>query len=110
MFRRSSLSLKLYASHGSLALLAVLLGVSAYFYLNRVAASGELEGAYMEIDIMSGEIAGVQSSFLLHGIENREYGETRVAELRQLVTEFKEDIAAIGANPPCDSGRLAGQL
>jgi len=94
-FKRYGLNLKLYTSYGSLVLLAAILGVAGYFYLSSVNGVAHLKAAFMDLDIMASGMQVAQNEFLLHGIENRAYGERQVAKLKHLTKEFAEDTEAI---------------
>jgi methyl-accepting chemotaxis protein/carbonic anhydrase len=90
-FNRFGITLKLYTSYGSLILLAAMLGAGGYMYLSRVTTEAHLETAFLELDIMANEIQVAQREFLLHGIENKEYGEKQVAVIKGIINEFSED-------------------
>lgn len=95
IFRGFSLNLKLYSSFGSIVLLAVILGLAGYYYISRIGVATHLEAAFLELDIMAAEMQVALDEFLLHGIENKEYGEKQVAVIRDLIKEFKEDAEVI---------------
>ena len=90
MFDKFSLNIKLYNSHGSLALLAVILGVVSFIYISRMAAYSHEEALFLDLDIKSNQISLAMDEFLLHGIENREYGDKRLAEAETLIEEMKK--------------------
>ncbi len=95
MFKRFSLNMKLYTSYGSLVFLAVILGLGGYLYLERVNGAAHQETAFLELDMMANEIEAFQNVYLLHGIENKAYGEKKVKEIKELVAEFNEDFTRI---------------
>lgn len=86
-FKKVSLNSKLYTSHGSLALLAVVLGVVSFIYVSRMSIYSHEEALFAELDMKASEISNSVTNFLLHGIENREYGERQVAEAKANITE-----------------------
>ncbi len=97
-FGRSSLNLKLYSSFGSMILLASILGAGAYIYIGNLNGFSHLETAFMELDMMVGETTTAQNSFLLHGIENKEYGDEQIEEINALLEEFNTDLNDIATN------------
>ncbi len=105
-FGRSSLNLKLYSSFGSMILLAAILGAGAYLYINSLNGYSHLETAFMELDVMSGETAAAQNNFLLHGIENKEYGEKQVDKIKELIKKFGTDLDNIAKNKYLNSNQL----
>ncbi len=94
-FRNIGIKRKLYASFGSLATLALILGGMGYFYLSSVNGTAHLETAFLQLDLMASEIQVAQDEFLLHGIENKEYGEKKVAGIKELISEYGEDFEDI---------------
>ncbi len=94
-FKRFGLNLKLYTSYGGLVLLAAMLGAGGYIYLNNVKGEDHLKAAFLELDVMAREMQSLQVEFLLHGVENQEYGETRVAKIKDLVSEYAQGLKAI---------------
>jgi methyl-accepting chemotaxis protein len=94
-FKRFSLNLKLYTSFGSLVLLAVILGVAGYYYLSRINGAAHLEKAFLDLKMMASEMQVGQDEFLLHGIENKEYGEKQVLKINDLTKEFGENSEAL---------------
>ncbi len=97
-FKNINLSIKLATSFGSLVVLAAILGLAGYFYLNNINGIAQLETVFLDIDMMSGEMKVAQNEFLLHGIENKEYGETQVSNVNSLISKFSEDVTAIRAS------------
>ncbi len=81
--QQGNLALKLLASHGSLAVLALALGLSAYFYLHRLVDISHLETVFQEIDLGIQKINVAQNEFLLHGIENRSYGDLELKHAKE---------------------------
>ncbi len=101
-FNRISLNTKLIASYGSLVVLIVILGVASFYYVLNSNRQAHLEVAMLELDMMVGEINTHQNSFLLHGIENKEYGERQVEMIAGMIGNFKEDTATIKSNQYLD--------
>ncbi len=96
---RSSLGVKLYASHGALAVLAVLLGVLAYQYIGRTIAVADLSSRLQELDAMSSELSTAQLNFEHYALENAQYGQRQIADIQSLITEYADDSAAIRQSP-----------
>lgn len=98
LMQRMNLGLKLSASHGSLALLAIILGLTAYLYVSRQAAVSHMAVAFLDLDLALTEIGVAQNSFLLHGIENKAYGETQVDKVQTLLNAFDERAETLAQN------------
>ncbi len=111
-FNRFGVNLKLYTSYGSLVLLAVILGVAGYFYISKAIGAAHLEAAFLELDLMAGEMHVGQNEFILHGIENKAYGEKMITGVEEVIDEFKEDLEAIRASSQFDTehARQLGEL
>jgi methyl-accepting chemotaxis protein/carbonic anhydrase len=97
-FGRLGLGMKLYSSFGSMIMLASILGAGAYIYIDNLNGYSHLETAFMELDMMAGETTATQNSFLLHGIENKEYGEKQVDIIKETLREFNTDLDDIAKN------------
>jgi methyl-accepting chemotaxis protein len=91
-FNRFGINLKLYTSYGSLVLLALMLGIGGYYYVVSVNQTAHLETAFLDLDIMASEMFAAQDEFLLHGLENKAYGEKQVARIDTVLKEYAEDI------------------
>lgn len=76
-FKNMRISNKLYTSFGHLLVAAVILGSGSYYYLNHATGYADMSMHFTEIDMIGYEIAGAQANFLLHGLENKAYGEKR---------------------------------
>lgn len=98
LFNRINLKAKFYTGFGSLILLAILLSWGSYLNLKNVVDFSHLEASFLELDVMGGNINKAQNSFLLHGIENREYGEKQVAKIQKLVAAFRENFKILAQN------------
>jgi methyl-accepting chemotaxis protein len=94
-FGRSSLNMKLYSSFGSMILLSSILGTGAYFYLSNMNGYSHLETAFLDLDMMAGKTNSAQNSYLLHGVENKAYGETQVDTIKEMITEYRIDFTNI---------------
>lgn len=98
MTRDLSLRIKLYISYFSLVILAFLLGSAGFIYLNNVNRFAHQERFFWELDMTASEIQGFQNEFLLHGIENQEYGEKMIHNLEKKLEIFEEYIRNIKIN------------
>jgi methyl-accepting chemotaxis protein len=105
-FNRFSINLKLYTSYGSLVLLALMLGMAGYSYVTNVNRTAHLETAFLDLDMMASEILVAQDEFLLHGIENKAYGEKQVARIYTLLKAYAEEIDTIKATSHIDADVL----
>lgn len=95
MFRRFSLNMKLYTSYGSLVMLALILGLGGYLYLEKINATAHIETAFLELDMMANETEALQNAYLLHGIENKAYGDKTLKAITTLTTEFLNDFSEL---------------
>ena len=108
LFKRFSLNMKLYTSFGCLICLAISLGIGGYLYLDRMNSAAHLEGAFMELDVMSNRMEAIQNSFLLHGISNAEYGRELEEKIQHMITEFNNDFATLRQSPHIEGHQLQG--
>ena len=88
IFKRINLKTKLYIGFGSLIILGSILGGGAYLNINNTNGFAHLEGAFLELEVMSGQISSAQNSFLLHGIENKKFGEKQKNFIKATLKEF----------------------
>jgi methyl-accepting chemotaxis protein len=105
-FSRFSINLKLYTSYGSLVLLALMLGMAGYSYVTSLNRTAHLETAFLGLDLMAGEMFVAQDEFLLHGIEDKAYGEKQVAHIEAVLEAFSKEIDAIKAAGHLDADAL----
>ncbi|MGL1861705.1 MAG: methyl-accepting chemotaxis protein [Pseudodesulfovibrio sp.] len=94
-FSNMKIAYKLYTSFGFLILTAVILGGGSYYYLNHASGFADMSMHFTEMDMLGNEITGAQAKFLLHGIENKAYGERRVDDAHDLLNEIDEIIVVI---------------
>ena len=94
-FAKSSLNLKLYSGFGSMILLASILGSGASIYIGNLNGYSHLETSFLDLDMMVGETSGIQNSFLLYGIENKEFGDKQADNLKKIFNEFNTDLDEI---------------
>ncbi|MCG8633261.1 MAG: methyl-accepting chemotaxis protein [Desulfobacterales bacterium] len=95
IFKRFGLNMKLYVSYGFLVIQATILGLGGYLYLERVNSAAHQEAMFLELDLMAKEIESLQNAYLLHGIENKAYGEKTIKKINALVEEFGKDFSLI---------------
>lgn len=95
LFRNMLVARKLYMSFGFLILLAVLLGGGAFYYLNHVSGYGDMSTHFTEIDVIGNKVGRAQVNFLLHGIEDKAYGERRVKEAHDGIAQIEQLIETI---------------
>ncbi|HEB73399.1 MAG TPA: hypothetical protein ENI77_12380 [Nitrospirae bacterium] len=108
VFNKYGLNLKLYSSHGSLAVLAIFLGVISFIYITRLMDMSELEAGFLDLDMMVSETMVYQNNFLLHGIENKEYGDRQVEHVKKLVEKFRAEASKLRKNKFIDSKMTGG--
>ncbi|XPV76609.1 MAG: methyl-accepting chemotaxis protein [Desulfovibrio sp.] len=89
---------KLYSSFGMLVLFSALLGGFSYYYLSKSHHLSELALTAMEMDMLTNEIALGESEFLLHGIENKAFGDEKIAEIKGLADELHATLEGLEKN------------
>ena len=94
-FKRSGLKFKLYAGFSTMVLLVFAIGGFGFYYMSNVAQMGHLEARSLELDMKTGVISTAQLNFILHGIENKAYGEEQLQVMRNTIAEFSTDVAEI---------------
>jgi methyl-accepting chemotaxis protein len=107
-FNRFGINLKLYTSYGALVLLALVLGVGGYYYVTGVNRTAHLETAFLDLDMMASEMFAAQDEFLLHGIENKAYGEAQVARIDAVLKEYAVDIDTLRTSGHLDAEVVQG--
>ena len=95
IFKNMKIAAKLFTSFGFLILIAVVLGGGSYYYLDHASGYADMSMHFTEIDMVGNEVGGAQANFLLHGIENKAYGERRVKDAHDGIQEIKSLITAI---------------
>jgi hemerythrin-like metal-binding protein len=104
--KRLSLKVKLYNSHGSLIALALILGIAAYIYIDRLTGVSTLNLQFQELETMIFELKSAQSDIFLYGAKNEVFKEAQVKEIKSLISEYAEDFKAIHANKYVDESDL----
>ena len=85
--KRLSLKIKLYNSHGSLIALALILGISAYIYIDRVTGVSTLNLQFLELETMIFELKSAQADIMLYGGKSEAFKETQIKEIKSLISE-----------------------
>lgn len=98
IFKRILLRPKLYASFGSIIFLATILGAGAFLNLRQVGGFSHLEVQFLEMEVLAGEIITAQNNFLLHGIEDKEYGEQQIERVGEATALLLENLQAVEAS------------
>ena len=101
-FSKTSLKVKLYLSYGALSSLGVTLAVISFIYLDRVNSMQELAKSALNLDVQTVELANMQSSYLLYGIQNTKYGDKIHADIVHHIDEFSEYSRAMRENEYID--------
>lgn len=101
-FKRTGLKFKLYAGFSIMVLLVFAIGGFGFYYMANVSQMGRLEAQSLEIDVMTGKVSTAQLNFILHGIENKAYGEEQLKIIDELVAEFSTDVAEIQKSSSLD--------
>lgn len=101
--RKYSYKVKLYASFGTLVILAVIMGAAGYYYLDSVTISSHMETIAVEMDMNSNEIKNTLDEFLQHGIENRKYGDMMVENNHAQFKDLQNDIEMMKASGYLDA-------
>ena len=95
IFKRASLARKLGIGFGAMTILAIAVGVVGFHYLRSVTDASHLEIAFIDLDMMANETATLQDEFILHGIEDRDLGESILKTHSDILTEYKTDMQTI---------------
>ncbi|MBF0634007.1 MAG: hypothetical protein HQK85_05065, partial [Nitrospinae bacterium] len=104
--KRLSLKIKLYNSHGSLIALALILGISAYIYIDRLTGVSTLNLQFLELETMIFELKSAQADIMLYGGKSETFKETQVKEIKALISEYAEDFKVISANKYLDDSDM----
>ena len=88
-FKRTDLGKRLYLSYGCIAVLAVALGFASYIYISRIDGTAKVAKLFTQIDLVASDFYVTQNNFILHGIEDKEYGEKCLVAINKLVTKYK---------------------
>jgi len=107
-FSKYGLNLKLYSSHGSLAVLALILGIISFVYISGLTSMNRLERGFLSLDMMASQTMVAQNNFLLHGIENKEYGERQMGRIKNLIVKFHTSVAHLRENSNLDAEMAEG--
>lgn len=95
IFRNLRVGHKLYMSFGFLILTALALGGGSFYYLDHASGYADMSTHFMEIDMTGNEISGAQANFLLHGMENKAYGERRIKDVHDGLDAIDSTIDAV---------------
>ncbi len=98
IYNSFTLNRKLHLSHSSMALLAVILGVTGYVYLSKVSGVSQLSEKFLALDLMASEVLVSQNNFIMHGLENKDYGEKQIEKNSELLKEFDVNYEMIKTN------------
>ncbi|THB77158.1 MAG: chemotaxis protein [Desulfobacteraceae bacterium] len=98
--------MKLYTSYGSLVSFAIILGMGGYLYIERINSAAHMEMAFLEIDVKANKIEAFQNAYLLHGIENKAYGEKKAEEIKALVAELNKGFNFIKGQGHLDAEQI----
>lgn len=102
-FIKSGLRVKLYIGFGFLVAVIIYSSGTGYMYLSKVLGVTDTEVKVIELELKVSEILVDQNNFLLHGIENKAYGERQLKKLRGLIEDSFKDIEAIRQSGSLDS-------
>jgi hemerythrin-like metal-binding protein len=93
--RRVSLRIKLYNSHGSLLILALILGLCGYTYIGRITGISALKDAFVDLEIMINKLHKAQNSLLLYGKQSEKYAGQQIGVIKALMEEYEMDMKNI---------------
>ncbi|MBI4664846.1 MAG: bacteriohemerythrin [Nitrospinae bacterium] len=105
--KRTSISLKLYNSHGSLVLLALILGITGYTYISRLTNVSQLDLQFLDLNAMVNKLNVAQSDFLLYGGNNPAFGDKQSSAIKSLISEYEDDYKTISQNSHAEEEDLA---
>jgi len=95
IFINLKIAYKMYVSFGYLVVTAALLGAGAFYYLDHASGFAKLSMHFTQIDTIGNEISSAQANYLLHGMENKDYGESRVTKIHEGLTAIIDTINQI---------------
>jgi hemerythrin-like metal-binding protein len=93
--RRISVRIKLYNSHGSLLILALILGLCGYTYIERITGVSALKDAFVDLEIMINKLHKSQNGLLLYSTQSEKYANRQVAAIKALMEEYDMDMKNI---------------
>jgi hemerythrin-like metal-binding protein len=93
--RRASVRMKLYNSHGSLLILALILGMCGYAYIGRITGVSSLKDAFVDLEIMINKLHKAQSNLLLYGKQSEKYAQLQIGVINALMEEYEMDMKNI---------------
>lgn len=98
LFNNLRIAGKLGFGFGVVVLLALTIGIAGSYFLNFVNEKMGMAARTMELDMNADEAGGIESQFVLYGIENAAKGEALVAEHSRLMEEFSADLEGLKAH------------
>jgi hemerythrin-like metal-binding protein len=93
--RRTSVRMKLYNSHGSLLVLALILGMCGYTYIGRITGVSALKDAFVNLEIMINKLHKAQSNLLLYGKQSEKYAQLQIGVINALMEKYEMDMKNI---------------
>ncbi|MCH7960718.1 MAG: HAMP domain-containing protein [Planctomycetes bacterium] len=86
---------KLYASHGSLVVLAMGLGLAGFYFLGSVTNKAHFVEAIDDVKFLGEELGRGQVEFMFHGLEDRQLGEELLTEHEHFAEDMGARLASI---------------
>ena len=90
LYRRAGLRLKLIAGFSTVAILLVGVASISYLYFARIVVFTDTEVLALEMERLTAKIEVAQDNFLLHGIQNKAYGEQQIALVKKDLNQARE--------------------
>lgn len=103
VFKKVKLRVKMYASFGGLLLLALLLGGGGYINLQNVNGFAHLDSTFLKLDANVNKVRAAQNGFILHGLENKEFGEDLLRQLDEDIASIRTILKGVAGNDRLDS-------
>ena len=94
-FDNLRLGAKLACGFGGVVILALMIGVGGYYFLDRVNSEYDAALGAADLDMMAGETMALDNAYMLYGLNDHAKGEKILAEHKEIVAEFHDDIEAL---------------
>lgn len=101
------LKTKMYASFGSILILAVILGGGSYINLKNVNEFAHLDATFIGLEAKVNKVRAGQNNFILHGLENKAFGEAQISYIDSQIKGIETDLARVAENSHLDGEQQA---
>lgn len=92
LFKKQSLSIKLYTGFGSIIVLALIMGLAGLYFQNKLSTEGHIVEAFLESAVSIREINTLQNQFIIKGIEDMKEGDRIIARHEKATSLFAVEL------------------